>query len=276
MAKAPKKTTTKAAPAKVETREEETTALAPKEEETTALQTSEYGNLMDNDQVDTRDLLLPRVLLMQGLSKFVADDKARMGEFRDSLEAKKLGGKDEPMSFIPFHSFKTWVIFKDTKGKLEYAETVPFTPDNMNWLREEVQGGVTVKRFQAINYYVLLPSEIEAGEAFPYVLSFRSTSYKAGRKLETFKVKYKAIGKPLAWRNFLLSTTLQENEKGKFYVMDVATGDVTKKEHLEAVSKWKDIISNANVRIDETDSEGEVGAATSEEDGGAYSDDAQY
>jgi len=209
--------------------------------------------------IDVRDLLLPRILLMQGLSKLVAEDKAKMGEFRDSLEAKLLGGKDKPLEFIPFYSNKTWVIFTMDGGKMSYSSTVPMTADNAGWDREDtvqIDGKkVPVKRYAAINYFVLLPSDIAGGEPFPLVLSFRSTSYVAGRKLETHKAKYQRIKKPICWKTFLLTTTLQENEKGRFFVMDVAPERVTTDEELEEVATWYQVIKQANVRIDESEAD---------------------
>jgi len=215
--------------------------------------------LGDDDALDVRDLLVPRILLMQGLSKFVAEDKGKMGEFRDSLEAKLLGGKDKPLEFIPFSQNKTWVIFTNENGKLAYSSTVPFTPENQNWEREDtvkIDGkNVPIKRYACINYFVLLPSDIAAGEPFPLVISFRSTSYTAGRKLETHRAKYKSIKKPICWKTFNLTTSLQENDKGRFFVLDVAPERLTTDEELAEVQKWYQVIKSANVRIDESDAD---------------------
>lgn len=251
------------------------TAVAVKEE---AAPPAVLDSLMDDDQIDSRDILLPRVLVMQGLSKFVAEDKARMGEFRDSLDAKLLGSKDTAMEFIPFYSNKTWVVFKLEKGKQVYVATIPMTPHNMNLEREETIDGVEFKRYMCINYFVLLPSEIAAGEAFPYSISFRSTSYKAGRKLETQKAKYRAIKKPISWKTMNLTTALQENDKGKFYVLDVAPNRLTTNDELAEVKKWYDIVKTANVKIDESDAS-DLGASAgdeSEEPIDVNAADAQY
>lgn len=240
----------------------------------------------DDSPVDSRDLLLPRVLVMQGLSKFVADDKARMGEFRDSLTAKLLGSKDHPMDFIPFYSNKTWIVFevktetrnKQTTTKEEYAGTFPVTPQNMNWTREETVDGTHLKRYMSINYYVLLPDEIEKGEAFPYVISFRSSSYTAGRKLETHKVKYKAIKKPICWKTFKLTTSLTENDKGKFYVLDVEPDRLTTDEELGEVSKWMTLVKTSRVTVDDSDLGAEHGGAPAapREAVNTEGEDAQY
>jgi hypothetical protein len=234
----------------------------------------------DDSPVDARDILLPRILVMQGLSKFVADDKARMGEFRDSLSAKLLGGKDAPMDFIPFYSNKTWLVFKVVKvgnsTKEEYAGTFPLTPENSNWQREAQVGTDYLKRYMCINYYVLLPSEIESNEAFPYVLSFRSSSYTAGRKLETHKVKYKAIKKPICWKTFKLTTSLTENEKGKFYVLDVEPDRLTTDEELAEVSKWTNLVKTSKVTVDDSDMAAENGGAAPSEAVDTSASDAQY
>ena len=233
----------------------EETALEVKAPSKAAL--TAYSGLVDKPEtVDARDLVLPKLLLMQGLSRFVAEAKAVMGEIRDSLEGKRLGDRETPVEIIPFASFKTWIIFKKSKGKdtLDYAGTFPVNAENATWEREATEkNGDLLKRFMVINYYVLLPDEIAKGEAFPYVVSFRSTSYIAGRKLETHKVKYAAIKRPICWKTFQLSSVYTENVKGKFFVYDVTPERVTTEEELAECVKWKTIIGASNVRVDDSD-----------------------
>ena len=55
--------------------------------------------------------------------------------------------------------------------------------DNLPW--NDKENGIEIKRVRRMNFYVMLPKQIDAGTAVPYVLSFKSTSYREGKKLFT-------------------------------------------------------------------------------------------
>jgi hypothetical protein len=214
----------------------------------------QYAGLMSvDDQTDVKDIILPKILVMQGLSDLVADGKAMMGELRESLDGRLLAAKEGKLEVIPFHSTKTWAIFEESKGKLEYKETVPWGPENCNWEWTANVNGVNVRRDQCLNFYVLVASEIKEGSFMPYMLSFRRTSYKAGKKLVTAKEKLKMFKRPLASKCFELSAMKTENDLGTFYVFDVVQGRDTTPEELEAVKGWFDMIQTASVKVDDSD-----------------------
>ena len=54
-------------------------------------------------EVTSKDIVIPKILCMQGLSDLVSDGKAKMGDFVDSLEGNILGDIDNPVAFVPFH-----------------------------------------------------------------------------------------------------------------------------------------------------------------------------
>lgn len=215
---------------------------------------AQYDALMPHDTVDVRDLLIPKILVMQGLSELVANEKALMGELRDSLDGKLLAAKDAQIEVIPFHYNKTWVIFEEAKGgKLEYKETIPWSASNSDWTWEAVVDGKKVRRDQSLNFFCLIPSEIAGGYFMPYMLSFRRTSYKNGKKLITAKEKLKMFGRPLASKVFSLSSQKTENDLGTFYVFDIVESRDTTKEELEAVKPWFDMVQSAAVKVDDSD-----------------------
>lgn len=206
-----------------------------------------------SENVSGQDLLVSKLLVMQGLSKLVSDGDANVGQIRDSLEGKLLGGKEKPVDVIAFTSFRTWVIFEKIDGKDEYVKTEPMTPDNENWLGNEIVGGVEIRRDRCLNFYVLRPEEIKEGMAFPYLVSFRRTSSQAGKKLSTFAAKLKAFGKPMAAKVVSLSVQAMENDKGKFFGFDVnITRDSTEAEIAEA-KKWYLTLKTAKVTVDDSD-----------------------
>lgn len=216
---------------------------------------NEYHKLMPvNDHLDPNDIILPKILVMQGLSKLVADGKAVLGEIRESLDGKLLAEREKPLEFIPFHYYKTWICFLEEKGKLQYKKQVPFTAENANWEWEgTTKEGVKFRNDATLNFYCLLPDEIKSGMFLPYLLSFRRTSYKAGKTLVTQKEKLKMFKRPLASMTFNLVGQKTENDLGKFYKFEITPGRNTTKEELEAVMPWFDMAQSTVLKVDESD-----------------------
>jgi hypothetical protein len=220
--------------------------------------------LMDSANFsDVRDILLPKVLAMQGLSKKVAAELARQGEMRDSIENKLLGDRNNPFEIIPFYITKSWILFHEVDGKMEYKGQVPFGPENANWEWEIVVDKVKHRRDQSLNVYCLDPREIEEGMFLPYLISFRRTSYKGGKKLITAKEKMRMANRALATKTFKVSTVQETNEKGIYYVFDVAMGRDTTQKEIEAVLPWAELVRTSQVKVDDSDLHEETGTTGS-------------
>lgn len=147
-------------------------------------------------ELSSKDIIIPRILLMQPMSPQVTDGKAAFGDWRESLNNELLGKMEEGFEVVPFYMEKVFIEYKITKlagGKEErkYFKTIPISPLNENMAYEgevldEATGEmVPVSRDRTMNFYVLLKKELEAGSAIPYIISFRKTSLQAGKKLTT-------------------------------------------------------------------------------------------
>lgn len=219
----------------------------------------EYSeDLFDNDASDSRDLILPKILLMQGLSELVSEGKAIMGEMRGSVDGNLLGGRDKPLEVIPFYMSKSWILFAEKDGKLEYSGQVPFGPDNANWQWDAIVDGQKVRRDQSINLYCCLPKEIETGIFMPYLITFRRTSYTAGRKAVTLKEKLRMFKRPLASTTLVVSCKPEKNDKGTFYVWDITQGRNSTEEEMKAVAPWMSMVKQSQVKVDDSDLEKET------------------
>lgn len=251
--------TKKAAAQKIEApaKEETTKALAAVPQGGGLVAASAAEAAWGSEGIGGGDLLIPKLTIMQGLSKLVTAGEAMVGEIRDSLSGDHKGGKKgkevTPVPMIAFQSFKTWVVFEKRNGKDEYVKTIPITAENEGLAINEVVGGVEVRRDKCLNFYVLLPSEIAEGMAFPYLVSFRRTSSQAGRKLATFSAKLRAFKRPMASKVFDLGVETLENDKGTFFGYTIAMGrDATPQELAEA-RKWYDTLKTATVKHDDSD-----------------------
>lgn len=239
-----------------------------KADETTKAVSVDVNQGWDNDvYLGANDIIIPKILPMQGLSVMVADGKAMMGEFRDSLSGEKLGSIAEPIPFIPFHVEKVWDILEEDGDQYKWVRSEPLIEDptkagyndNLPWT--DKVDGIEVKRVRRMNFYVMLPSQIDAGIAVPYVLSFKSTSYREGKKLFTqMYMRNRKANLPPPGYTFILSGVKQKNDKGTFIVPTIELGPLTPASQISECLSWYKLIKKGAVKVDDT----EEGMSTSE------------
>lgn len=221
-----------------------------------------------SEGVDSSDILIPRLLLMQPISERVGEGVAQAGDIIKSTTGEVLAPKGKTMEFIPIKTFKTWNIKKLVNGKYEFADVVPFTAANANADLEWIEGAFQYRRDRSINFYVLIPSEIKREEdAFakmakggipdtndcliPALLSFTRTSMPAGKVLAThFKMAQHFDCSP-AVATFSLTSTFTKNDKGNYYVFEAVKNRDTSMEELAVCKRWWETLQKATVKIHE-------------------------
>ena len=233
--------------------EMQATQLATKDENTGLItQTESWGN----EGVDSSDIMLPKILLMQGLSEAVNEDRASMGDIVNSLTYEKLGDKNTSVEVIPISTFKTWVVStKEPKGsKFEYDSVLQMDASNVNLpMDETLSDGTEVRRDRTLNFYVLLSSELPQGDAFPYVVSFRRTSYPAGKKFINHFTKMSMLKASPAAKTLKLSCRIEKNDLGNYFVFDVDSGRISTKEEVGAAYEWYKTLSKGMFKVDNSD-----------------------
>lgn len=215
-----------------------------------------------------QDIIIPKLLIMQPTSDMVTEGNAVMGEFRDSVSKEKLGSIADPIKFIPFHVEKVWDILEqqdDEQYKWRRSEPLiedPIKPgynDNLKWT--DIENGINIKRVRRMNFYVMLASQLQEGNAVPYVLAFRSTGYREGKKVFTqMYMRNRRAGLTPAAYSFELSGVRQKNEKGAFIVPSVSMGAATEAAHVAECLEWYKLIKKGTVKVDETNEEETISA----------------
>lgn len=245
-------------------------------------------------QVLSGDLLIPKVLLMQGLSEFVNERKAAQGDIVRSTTGEILGGPSKPVEFIPISYQNVWVMQEKVGQKFEFRGIEPMTASNQNLPWEFKDKGADWKRVKCINLFALLPSDIEKEKAavektvktgempdasvalMPVMISFRSTSYNAGKKVathfanvESLKARYPkhySTLKPYC-STLQLGCYADKNDLGQFYVFEVGNGGKTAEEYQKQAAAWEATLGEGSYRVDNSDLSGEgVTAPVGEED----------
>ena len=233
----------------------------------------------DYSAVESRDLKIPKLLLMQASSKFVKDeDICKSGDLVNSVNGEIYGAVREkdyrPVKIIPIHMFKTWVVSEIIPGtggtnKLEYVETLPVTPENTDMPWEVERDGRKYKNTKCINFFVLLEKDIGNPMALPHVLTFRSTSVKeAGIIANHFALcaaakAAKQFRVPMD-RFFEIGGKKKEKDDQSWYVLTAKEGTATTKEAMEQAFGWYKQVKALDLnKVDNSDLEGEVSTTTS-------------
>lgn len=208
-----------------------------------------------------KDLLISKVLTMQGLSELVTDADAKIGEFRDSITKELLGDITNPVAFVPFHVRKLWDISESIDGGNTYkwVKSIPLVEDptkedyNDNWEWVVQEGTKTVKRVRRLDFFCLIASQIGNG-ALPVTISFRSTSYKAGQVLlNQMYVRNKMVNKSPAGVVMNLGGIKDKNEKGTYIITQAVPLRAATTEEQNEAFYWYKLINSSNVVVDESD-----------------------
>jgi hypothetical protein len=204
--------------------------------------------------LDAQDILIPKLLCMQGLSKLVADRKAMMGDMINSTTSEVVGNDQKPIEIIPILNFNTWVEYEKIGGKLKFKTITPVTAANRNQpIEEKLPNGIEVRRDYCINFYVLLARDAADPAALPYVLCFKRTSLGAGKKLATHLFDCKSRKLPSAVKSFKLEAVKKQNDQGTFYVFDVTPARNTNREEITTAYSWYKRIAAQETKVDNSD-----------------------
>ena len=226
---------------------------------------SEVANMADvsawgSQELSSQDIVIPRLLIMQGMSEMVTEGKAKFGDIIDNLEEAVVGSFDTPVEIIPFKLERVWRVQK-AAGKGELIRTIPIVSnpespdfnDNMPYDDADKETGEAIRNFRAFRYYVVLAKDVEEGTfTLPYMVEFKSTSLKAGKKLATtMYTKNRAAGLSPAARVFELSLSKQSNDNGTFAVFDVKATRASNKDEQSHAFDWFKQLGGGNFKVSE-------------------------
>lgn len=199
------------------------------------------------ENTSQRDTIIPRLHLMQDLSKAVKGRTANVGDIVHSATGQTVGGVGKPVEIIPIYCYNDWIISHGMPGgKKKFVNTIRMTPENEAWPYEEVVEGVLTYRQRRLNFFVIFPGQV--GE-LPALVSFKGMSTQAGRKLMTHFQRCQSMNIPPASKIFQLSSNAQSKDEYNFFVYDVVVTYPTKPEDLANAYQWYLKLSKADVKV---------------------------
>ena len=184
---------------------------------------------------DADDLLIPKVLLMQGLSKLVTREGKKAGTFVNSLTKEDMGVE---VKFVPVVMTKYFDLLKPQGDKMVFEGRVFDKNDPKLKNRRMFNDGDLKANCNSVMSFICVVN----GE--PVVISFSKTSYKTGKKLFTltqlgghdlFTKQYKLIVKAESRNNNDYFTTeielLGDAPKADFVLAESLYGSLGKRVH---------------------------------------------
>lgn len=244
-----------------------------------------------NEPILRSDIMVPYLVIGQGMSESVKERKAQIGDILRSTNFEKLGDPDTPLDIIFLHYPKSnWIYEQKTGNRFEYRRTEPRTAANetLEWyfygdkdgneLPPGTPGGSEWRRLKQLLVFAILPKDIVSAEAelkkiesgdlpdptkalTPILVSFRSMSYKAGKEVSTFFTQAKSMRVPIHRYMLQIGAKMEQNDDGSFYIwsVDRTRPKGVSKEHLPLVQQWVDLLNQGAVNIQaHNEAEGET------------------
>ena len=240
-------------------------------------------------EILSSDITIPRLLLMQGLSEFVVEGKSRPGLVVRSTTIEELAKPGDVLDFIPLKITTAWADKERVGQKFEFRRAYPRTPHNEGlpwqfWRNPQGQefdkpgqlGATEWQRVKSIDVYALLPKDLAAFDAemkktaesgempdlsktvLPVVISFRSTSFNAGKAVSTHFARVEEMRQSVPdirahWFTLPLGCKPEKNEKGSYFVYEVGNAKGYGKELRPRVERWMSILnSGKELKVDST------------------------
>jgi hypothetical protein len=207
---------------------------------------SEY----DTDCGAGSDILIPKILLMQGQSDMVLSGEAAFAEFRNSVTKEKLGDVNTAVKILPFFMFKNWLVSKKDGERWVFHTIEEYDPKVLHEWTEQ-RDGEFFKYEESINFYCLMENV-----ALPIVVNFKSTSKRAGKSIYTqMYVINKSMGK-IPFSTWFDLKPVKETKNGNTYAKSSITiGAESSSEDVVSCKNWFSIIkkNNQNFKVDDSD-----------------------
>ena len=216
-----------------------------------------FTNEYDTDCASSSDILIPKILLMQGQSEMVLAGEAAFAEYRDSVTKEKLGDTKSPVQILPFYMFKTWVVSKKEGERWTFHAIEDYDPKHIHeWT--EVRDGEHFKYEETINFYCFTrkkPDDEVGGiiSTLPIVVSFKSTSKRAGQTIYTQMYVINKAKRLLPFNTWFDLKSVKESKNGNTYAksaVSVSQRSVTPFE-IEQCQQWFSIVKqNTGFQVD--------------------------
>jgi len=200
------------------------------------------------ENVDTSDIILARVGIVQEMSKCVdPEDKTapRPGQFLNNITMKTY---EAPITIIPLFYNKAAVLFPDEPGDPVECSSRDGKTGRMYGTCNECEYNYAASwvnneppRCRAVHEFISLFADDDPENSIPFVITMMKSSYKTGQQLITLATS--KPGMPWCYAKYEIGKEYIKNDKGKFYIYTVRPAGLNS--NLEAYADIYTMIKSA-------------------------------
>lgn len=201
----------------------------------------------DTEVVDTKDIIIPKILLMHPTSDLVKKGERNQGEIIKSTSGDVVAKRGEKVDVIVFEKWKEWRIMKKNpvSSRFEYVRLEAWTPENDSLPWEYTEGADSFRRDKTMNFYGVLAKEAEAGNAFPVKLSFVRTGFKTGMKIADAYARALMEKQPPTRQVFKIGSELITGKEETFFAFTAEAGQATTDAQKASALQWRQVVQQA-------------------------------
>lgn len=202
--------------------------------------------------VESKDLILPKILLQQALSEAVKSKIAKDGDYFNTLTGSVCSGEAGTVEILPFFCRQAYIVERFNGKKFEYHKTLPYVVGQELMPFEEdviVEGA----KYRHKNSHVYEFFCLTRDGGTPVIVPFKSTSNKTGKQL--FNLMYlqnPQQGKTPAHNWIILGSKEDTNKDGDRYnISTIAVGPQSSEAEVTECKKWVVTIKNSSFKVAE-------------------------
>lgn len=230
-----------------ETQKKSTKAVATKGPQELVIAQDFTAGGWDEEVIDTKDIIIPKILLMHPTSDLVKKGERNQGEIIKSTTGEVVAKRNEKFEVIVFEKWKDWRIMKKNpqSGRYEYLRVEAWTPENDNAEWEYVENGEQMRRDKTLNFYGVLANEAAEGNAFPVRLSFVRTGFKTGQKIADAYARALMDKQPPTRQVFKIGAELVNGKEETYFAFTVEPGGATSDTQKAQALQWRQVVQQA-------------------------------
>jgi hypothetical protein len=140
-----------------------------------------------------------------------------------------------------------------------YDHVEAWTPAHANkGIEAELIDGVLYKNYATLNFYVMLEEDLKTkASTMPVLLSFKSTSNRAGKKLISLFAQAADIKKQPCALVATLTCVIQKGPKGPYHAFDVKLAGETPREYGPKIVRWVNLLKQTKVKVHDENEDAE-------------------
>ncbi len=204
-----------------ETVKQKKTANAPavKQQNAVAIAEDFSAGGWDTEVIDTKDIIIPKILLMHPTSDLVKKGDRNQGEIIKSTSGEVVAKRNEKFDVIVFEKWKEWRIMKKNpqSGRFEYVRLEAWTPENDNNPWEYTENGETYRRDKTI-------TGMKVADAYARALMDKQ---------------------PPTRQVFKIGAELVNGKEETFFAFTAEPGEGTTPEMRAAALQWRQVVQTA-------------------------------